>query len=194
MHTRRIATFLLGIWMGCSVLVGIAEIENLRFSSSILAAPSDEAAPFIKKAGGQDLALLLRYELVEQSRRYTYIWEEVELGLALVLGGFLFAGTQKRIFPVVFCALLFLLVMFEHFGITPELTYRGRAADFPPGNATLGAQMRLVAMGQIYASVEAVKLLLGAVLSSYLFVFRARSKSHKEARLGDLARPGRERI
>ena len=178
--------------MGCSVFMGLLEIENLRLSKAVLASPSDEASQYMQQNKLPDPSLLLRYELMEQNRRYSYVWEEVELGLAVILGACLFLGTQKRVFPIVFCGFLFLLVMFEHFGVTPEFTYRGRAADFPPGNASLSAQLRTMAMGQIYASVEAVKLLLGAVLASYLFVFRARSKSRKESRLGDLARPGRE--
>ena len=171
--------------------MGLLEIENLRLTRAILASPSDEASQYMKDNKVQDSSLLLRYELLEQNRRYTYVWEEVELGLAVILGACLFLGTQKRVFPIVFCAFLFLLVMFEHFGVTPEFTYRGRATDFPPGSASLAGQLRMVAMGQIYATVEAVKLLIGAVLSSYLFVFRAQSKRSKEARLGHLARPER---
>jgi hypothetical protein len=173
--------------------MGIIEVENLRLPAAILARPSDESQPFVKKVAAQDLALLLRYEMAEQTRRYTYIWEEVQLGLAFALGICLFLGTQKRLFPIIFSGILFLLVLFEHFGITPELMYRGRASDFPPGNAILSAQLRVVAMNQIYASVEGIKLLLGAIVTSYLFVFRARTKSSKDPRLADLD-SGRVRI
>src|ERR1700690_2543840 len=62
MHTRRIATFLLGIWLGCSVLIGWIAMENSRLAFG---------------AGG---ALL-----VEQDLLHLYAWEGVQLGLGLVL-------------------------------------------------------------------------------------------------------------
>ena len=38
------AAFLLGIWLGCSVLVGLIAIENLRLPGAILGSSSDQAA------------------------------------------------------------------------------------------------------------------------------------------------------
>src|SRR5262249_19369156 len=99
-------------------------------------------------------------------------WELVEIPLALGLGVCLFMGTEKRILPLVFCGAMLAMVLIEHFALTPEMTYRGREADFPPGNRTYGTQMRLLLMEQGYAGTEAAKLVAGGILASYLFVFR----------------------
>jgi hypothetical protein len=171
MHTRRMATFLLGIWLGCSVFMGLIAIENLRLPGIAEAAPSDFSA--------EQTRILLRHQAAEQNRLYFYTWEEIELVLGIVLAICLFLGTQKRILPLVLCGLLLLLVMFEHFGLTPELTYRGREADFPPGSALLDTQMRVLMLTQVYAGIEGAKLLVGAVLTSYLFVFRTRQRVRK---------------
>ena len=40
------------------------------------------------------------------------------------------------------CGLMLALVLFQ-LAIRPELTFRGRAADFPPGNQALGTQARV---------------------------------------------------
>jgi hypothetical protein len=175
MHTRRMAAFLLGAWLGGSLLMILIQVENLRFTASLLSAPSDQAIEIIKDTGHrQNVEMLLRYQASEQNRRYSYVWEEAQFGLALILGGCLFLGTQRRIFPMVFCGLMLLMVLFEHFGVTPELVYRGRAADFPPGNTAYGVQTRVWALDQVYAWVEGTKLVLGALLAGYLFIFRAR--------------------
>jgi hypothetical protein len=87
----------------------------------------------------------------------------------------------------VLCGLMLALVLFEHFAITPELAYRGRATDFPPGSAVFGAQARVWALGQVYAGLEAVKLVVGGILASYLFVFRTRRRVRKEAGVVDRA-------
>jgi hypothetical protein len=184
MHTRRFAAFLLGTWLGCSVLVLWFQFYNLRFASGLLATPSDSAMEITQKLPDTELRLMLHYYAAEQNRRYVYLWERAEMVLALALGASLFLGTQKRIFPLILCALMLLVVVFQHTGVTPELAYRGRLADFPPGNNTTGTVLRVYALEQIYAWVEGVKLVVGVVLASYLFVFRAR-RSRKQLNLVD---------
>lgn len=169
------AAFLLGVWLGGSILMLLIQVENLRFTPSLLSSTSDQAAELLKKTGPrQNVELLMRYQAAEQNRRYSYIWEEAQFGLALILAGCLFLGTQRRLFPMVFCAAMLLIVIFEHVGVTPELAYRGREADFPPGSVSYGVQTRVWALDQVYAWVEGTKLALGALLSGYLFIFRAR--------------------
>jgi hypothetical protein len=153
----------------------LIQVENLRFTPSLLSSTTDQAAETLKKTTPQqNVELLLRYQAAEQNRRYSDVWEEAQYGLALILGACLFLGTQRRIFPMVFCGLMLIMVIFEHLGITPELAYRGREADFPPGNASYGAQTRVWALYQVYAWVEGTKFVLGTLLSGYLFIFRAR--------------------
>jgi|SRR5580698_6852619 hypothetical protein len=179
MHTRRMATFLLGAWLGCSALLGLIAFANMRLPGAIVAPDSDATEQITKRLGVEDTRLLLRHQAAEQNRWYFYHWEEIEIFLGVALTICLFLGTQRRIFPLVFCGLLVLLVVFEHFGLTPELTYRGREADFPPGSITFGTQARVWALEQVYAWMEALKLLLGAVLACYLFIFRTRQRVRK---------------
>jgi hypothetical protein len=129
MHTRRVATFLLGMWLGCSVFMGWIAMENSRFHTGVgsLAA-------------------------ADQNRLYFRTWEEVQIGLGVALAVCLFLGTQKLVAPLICCALLLLLVLFEHFGLMPGLT------------------------NSIYADVEGAKLILGGFLASYLFVFRTKQR------------------
>lgn len=169
------AAFILGAWLGGSVLMILIQVENLRFPSNLLAAPSDQAASFIKRTGSQqDIATLLHYQAAEQNRHYVYVWEEIQFGLALVLAACLFLGTQRRIFPMAFCGLMLVMVVFQHAGVTPELAFRGRETDFPPGNASADLQIHFWGLEQVYGWVEGVKLVMGALLSGYLFVFHAR--------------------
>jgi len=93
--------------------------------------------------------------------------------LALALLACLVLGTQKRKLPLLLCGIMLIVVGFQHFAVTPELAYRGRDADFPPGNTAFGPQARVFAMQQIFGGVEALKLLVGGFLTSYLFVFRS---------------------
>lgn len=180
MHTRRMAAFLLGVWIGCGVLMALLQSANQRMPAQLLLLPSDPVTQILKKLTPEDARLLLRYEAVEENRRYVQVWQEVELGLGLAVGLCLLLGTQKRVFPIVCCGLMLVFVVFQLFAITPEMTYRGREADFPPGNAAFGTQTRAWALDGVYIVTESAKLLLGLILISYLFVFRTRQRSRRE--------------
>jgi hypothetical protein len=174
-HTRRLAAFLLGAWLGGCLLMILIQAENLGFTSSLLSKPSDQAAAFLKKAGPQqDFAVMMRYQAAEQNRRYAEAWENVQFGLGLILAATLFLGTQRRIFPQVICGLMLVMLSFEHLGLTPEIAFRGRGIDFPPGNAASGLLARVDALRQVYNWVEVSKICFGALLAGYLFIFRTR--------------------
>src|SRR5712691_2416586 len=125
MHTRRMATFLLGAWLGCSLLMSFLAVQNLRSPARTLASATPPAAKLAQKLGEEDALLLLRFQASEQNRTYLFYWELVEILLALALGACLFLGTQKRVLPLVLCGTMLLMVVFEHVALTPQMTYRG---------------------------------------------------------------------
>jgi hypothetical protein len=177
MHTRRMATFLLGIWIGCGALMLLLVTENLRLASRVMESPSAPAAKLIDKTGSTESYQLFNYEAAEQSRSYMSVWELAQMGLALVLGGCLFMGTQKRILPLAICASMLLLVLFQHFAVLPELSFRGREVDFPPGDTAFGNRTRVLLLAQVYAGAEGLKFVSGVILTVYLLVFRAKKRS-----------------
>ncbi len=178
MHTRRMATFLLGGWIGASLFMAFVEIQNIHSPELVLNQPIAPAARMIQTLGPAQAQLLLRHLAVEQIRRYSSLWEEFQFVLALALGACLFLGTKKRVLPLLLCGVMLALVVFQHIAATPELSYRGRETDFPPGNTALAPMARVWALQQLYAGLEIVKLIAGGVLASYLFAYRtARRRS-----------------
>ncbi len=115
MHTRRIVTFLLGIWIGCSLLLGF-----LTFGKSpgppnlVLSSPAQAEAKTIEKIGQEDARLLLRHLAMEQSRSYLGMWEDAQMVLGVVLLLLLLMSSQTRMFPVLMSASMLLLVLFQH--------------------------------------------------------------------------------
>jgi hypothetical protein len=170
-----VVTFLLGIWLGGSVLLGFLTLENFRSPNLVLSSPAPVEAKMIEKLGLEDIRLLLRHMAMEQSRTYLALWEDAEIAIGAALVLLLLFSSQTRIFPLIMASTMLILVLFQHFAILPEIIYRGREADFPPGNASFAIQARVWALGQIYLTAEAVKLAVCGVLTSYLFVFYAPS-------------------
>ena len=168
-------TFLLGVWLGGSVLLGFLTLENFRSPNLVLSSPAPVEAKMIEKLGQEDTRLLLRHLAMEQSRSYLALWEDAEIAIGAVLVLLLLFSSQTRIFPLIMAGTMLILVLFQHFAILPEIIYRGREADFPPGSTSFAIQARVWALGQIYLGAEAVKLMVCGVLASYLFVFYAPS-------------------
>jgi hypothetical protein len=163
-------------------LVAFLSIQQVRVSSLVLASPMPAAGKLIEKLGGDNAALLLRHAAAEQARYLEYKWEEAEMVLGVALFGCLFLGTQRRALPLVLCGIMLLLVAFQHFALTTEMTYRGRETDFPPGNTAVGPVTRLLLLQQVFFSVEIMKLVAGGILASFLFVYRTgRRGSRKNA-------------
>lgn len=153
------ATFLLGMWMGCSVLIGLIALEDSHLAGA---------------AGGALLA--------EQDWRHFYSWEEVQIGLGLVLAICLFLGTQRRITPLICCGAMLLLVLFEHSSLTPDLIVDQAERAKPLTNDRIAtARTHPLNLSRIYGVAEGVKFLIGGFLASYLFVFRTRQRVRKTA-------------
>ncbi len=186
MHTRRIAAFFLGAWLAGSLVVMFLSIQDSHSATAVISSSLPQARKMIDSLGAEQAALLLRHAAAEESRSVLFVWERVEILLALFLGGCLFLGTQKRVFPIVLCGAMLALALFQHFGVGQELAYRGRETDFPPDNASVGPIERLRALQAVYYGVELVKLIAGGILASYLFVFRSsRRGSRKEVNAVD---------
>jgi len=180
MHSTRIATFLLGAWIGCCLFVDLAALQNLRLANSVLNSAIPPAAEIIQKAGRDEARLLLRYFAVEQYRYYFSAWEWIQIPGALLLGGMLYFAAEKRILPQILCGLMVALVLFQ-LAIHPELVYRGREADFPPGSQLLGTQARVWALVEIWIGAEAAKLVIGALLAGHLFTYKSHRRSRRTA-------------
>ena len=179
MHTRRVAGFLLGAWIGGSLLMAFLEIHSFRSPDLVMNAPAAQAARMIQSLGPDQARLLLRHFAGEQTRYETSIWELVQIPLGLLTGLVLLRATQSRILPASLCGTMLAFVAFQHFAITPELGYWGRETDFPPGSDVVGSVTRLLALQQVYAGAEVVKLVAGGVLASYLFAYSTPRRARK---------------
>jgi hypothetical protein len=165
--------------MGCSLFLAVLAVQNVRFAARLAGGPIPPAAQIMNDAGPEQAKLLLRHVAWEQNRFYFTNWEMFQMPVAVVLALFLYLTTDRRILPPILCGLMLALVMFEYFAITPEFIYRGREADFPPGNQVFGVESRAWVLTEVLMGAEAAKLLIGGVLASYLFSYRSRRRVRK---------------
>ena len=186
MHSTRIAAFLLGAWIGGCIFMDLLAVENLRLVNSVLNAATPQALHTIQRAGREEMALLLRYFAAEQYRFYFSAWEMIQVAGALLVAGVLYFAAEKRAMPQVLCGLMLVMVLFQ-LTIHPEMAYRGREADFPPGSQNLGTEARMWALLEVWGGAEGAKLLIGALLAGYMFTYKSRRRAHRGAERSDHA-------
>jgi hypothetical protein len=164
-------------------------LQNLHSSALVMNTPAEPVTRMIRTLGQDQVTLLLRHLAAQQTRNLYYLWEESQILLGLVLGVCLYFATQKRMLSLVLCGIMLSLVMFQFWSISPELAYRGREMDFPVAGDTSGSMVRVLLLYQVLVVTEGLKIVVGGVLASYLFVLRTSRKrsSRRELDLLDRA-------
>lgn len=170
MFSRRVATFLLGIWIGCCLLVDVFALQGRYVAERILENPVADARDVILKAGPGNATLLLRHLSAEQTRGLLDTWEIAQLIVGGAMAVLLVFTDQRKSPAITLLGVMVVIAFFQHFFVMPDWTIVGREADFVPEAAAFPLQSRLWALTQTYGALEIVKLLVGGSLASYFFV------------------------
>jgi hypothetical protein len=176
MHYRRIASFLLGLWLGGGLLMAWVAIDSFRSVNQLLAAPGPVVAIQIKALGPGGAGALLRYQAAEQNRRYFETWEAVQLVLGAGFLSFLLFGSNEGKFSLLLLLLMFLITAAQRFLLTPELSALGRTFDFIPAGLPSVERNRFWMLHSVYTGSEILKWGLGVVLG-ILLVFNKPRRS-----------------
>lgn len=181
MFTRRIATFLIGAWLGCAVLMCAMALVNGDAGAETASALPDQGQSIANNIGQEATLSLLNFQASEQLRRYWYSWESTQMILALALALCLGLSGRGKLFPLVLTALMFGILLFQHYGIMPPLQRLGRDVAFLTAEQAPAAQ-ELWSQLRIYGGLEALKLLIGGLMASYLFVAQSSHRSRHRSR------------
>ena len=153
---------------------------NFQRVSEILKSPPPQADKMIKVLGEENARLLLRYLAGEENRLFFETWETAQLVLGLLLAGLLFVVGNRRLLAGLAGAIV-ILTVFQHFKITPELVWQGRAIDFVPATGDPTARQQFFKLHAAYGVIEVVKLLL--IIGIGIGLFPRRRRSHQRVEL-----------
>jgi hypothetical protein len=180
MHYSRISAFLLGAILTGGLFMAFVATGNFQTVSEILKTPPPQADKMIKVLGDGNARLLLRYLAGEENRLFFETWETAQLVLGLLLTALLFLGGNKRLLAGLAGAIM-ILTVFQHFKITPELVWQGRAIDFVPATGDPAARQQFFKLHAAYGVIEVVKLLL--IIGIGIGLFPRRRRSHQRVEL-----------
>jgi hypothetical protein len=172
MQFHRLASFIIGIWLGISVFMDVVATENFRAVNRAMGSDDVRAVETAKKLGGPDVERQLLRFFAGEINRYLFEqweWAELLLGLALLLV-LLFGRTYQK-FAMALCVLMMCVVAAQRFKLTPAITQLGRELEF-----STSASNRFAAYHAIYGYIEMGKLALGTLLIGRLLIRKRASK------------------
>jgi hypothetical protein len=169
MRVRRLATMVLGAWLGCSAFMTWVAMQNFAAVTRLLDAPSQQAEAAIEKLGGPEQArLLFRYQVGEQNRYYFEHWELAQLWIGAGLLGLLLFGTHEKKFSLALALGMIAVVAVVHIWVTPPIIGLGRELDFVPPAGRPELRRQFQTYHTTYSTFELVKLGLGMILAAAL--------------------------
>jgi hypothetical protein len=133
MKTAPLLHFVLGVWLGGSLILGAVVAYNFSGIEDLFARnPKLEAqAGFAADDAAAKKTSLLWVNSTELNRVFFEAWNRTQLvlgGLAVLLA----VGARARRLPVVLLTVATVLVAVTHWGLEPKIVELGRALDFTP--------------------------------------------------------------
>src|ERR1039457_6683798 len=96
MNSRRLVCFLLGLWMGGSLLMACIATENLSSVDRLLGRPHPVVTAEFKELGRANARLLLAYQVSEQNRWYLASWETAQIVMGTLFFSFMLFATGEN--------------------------------------------------------------------------------------------------
>jgi hypothetical protein len=168
MHIRRLAAFLLGAWLSCSVFLVLIAAHNLSATDRLVSAPPTSAATSVEILGETAAHTFLRIEAAELNRFYYETWEWTQLALGVILLAILIASSSGRRSGALLCFLMLLFVVAMHFVLTPQVARQGRLVEVIPPDHPSPERQQLWTYNTVYSVLESLKCLFGLMLLSSL--------------------------
>jgi hypothetical protein len=177
MHSRRLACFVLGLWLGGGLLVAWIATQNFRVVDRLMLQPEPGAALHLKELGSANTRLLFRHQVSEQNRAMFESWEYAQFGLGMLFFFFLLFGTREKKFPLLVVLAMLAVVLLQRVLLTPELVSLGRNIDFVPADVPSPERTRFWVIHSAYSGLEVLKWGAGLALAASFIISTRRGRS-----------------
>jgi hypothetical protein len=178
MHTRRLITFLLGVWFTLVISIAFISLASLQVAGNTAKSPPGEPARALFVIGEPMTEQLFRYIASEINRTLFETGGLIELILVLVIGITLFLQNYSRS-ATILAGVLLLGVCASHFLLTPQVVSIGRILDFRPADMMSAERERLTRLNILYSSLTVFRLLCGGAITAILLHRKSRRRSGK---------------
>jgi hypothetical protein len=168
---RRLSALLLGAWLGAGILADVAVTQNFQTVDRFLETPGSITTSMrLNEIGRARARVILRRNAGEENNWIFENWERVELALGVGLFLLLLFGERPQKLMLGLSLGMFLIVVSEHFLLTPPIIDLGRKIDDLP--ATDPSVNKFWMLHGLYSGLDILKLVVGLVLGIRLAVKR----------------------
>jgi hypothetical protein len=169
MRSRRLICVLLGVWLGVSAMLAVQVYESFDAVAGVLKAPPDRAKDMIRELTPVKTSALLRYTAGLENI-YTYeTWEEIQIVLGILISATLALERHTRVLAVPTICMV-IVVVFEHFKLTPDMAWLSSTIDFVPWTAESQTRDQFWNLHRMYMVLDAMKMLVGLAVTGILVV------------------------
>lgn len=170
MHTRRLACLLIGIWLGCEILVAFITLVKPGPEGS----QRHPAASVLLSDLGPAGERLWNYRADELARSVLRGWGAAQIALGTVFLAYLLFGTGESRRALVAAAVMLAIAIVQRTALLPEMLRLDESLDFAGPGAAEAVRTRAVALWWAYAASEALKWVAGAAIVGVLVARRRR--------------------
>lgn len=191
MHTRRLATFLLGAWLIGSLFMAFVATQSLAGVDHILRGHHLQVSKVKESIGGDTTRQLLRFQAGRLNRHLFAGWEAVQLGIAGALLTTAVFSPRRSKTLLAGGAVMTLIVLVMAFYLTPAMTRMAPAFEFLSAGSVTPERESFGRLHGAYFVCEAFKLVIGLVVSVRLLFDRAEWKNWRIAANQQNGEPGK---
>jgi hypothetical protein len=181
MHARRLACFLLGLWLAGGLFMAWVATQSFHEVDRLLS-HTDPVATFHYQPLGEDARPLMRFQASELNRFLFHNWENVQLALGVALLVFMLFWSHENKLVLAGILLLLLLTVAQRFVLSPEITLLGRVIDFAPATSNQPQRNQFWIAHTAYAAVEVTKWVLALLITARMVFSSRRSGRSRDSR------------
>ncbi len=163
-RSRRLAIFMLGIWFGGVLLVGIAAPASFRAVERVMAERQDVISVAIEKLGPVTTRDVLRFQIAEVNRLMFAIWGWVQFFISISLLLLLVFLSNAGRLSLIFSGLMTGVAALSNFVLIPRIVELGRT-----NMKGVGSAERFELMHAGFTTFQVTILVLGLMLLFSLF-------------------------
>lgn len=186
MHTRRLASFLVGAWLLGSAFMLFLTLQQDTLIGRIMGNPPRQLVKEIEDLGPELTRQTLQYHSAELIRFMRGSWNLLQAGLGLALLACCVLTSHRSKFLIIVTSIMFLLTLIIAGYLSPRLTAVGRVFDFSAQAAFLNERANYQSFSLLHGITETLKVLCGLALAGRLLFDRAswnrRETSRRELR------------
>jgi hypothetical protein len=167
MHTRRLITFLLGLWFALILTIGTVTTVSLHVAQNVAKTPPGPPSRALVLVGQPMTAQIFQFIASEINRTLFEMAGIAELAVVFALACLLLFNNYSRT-ATILAGVLLLMTFASQFLLVPQMVAQGRLIDFRPDDMMLTEVARFASVRRLFGLLAVLRILCVVWISGIL--------------------------